>query len=102
MFYNMSVEAHPAGGDKLTVGFGSPATNAEICQEVVKTASELFSGRGGSALRVNGPASLPVAFVLGHTVAHLYGCVAVWDPKMQGYVVAISHGGPEVGSLLPE
>jgi CRISPR-associated protein Csx3 len=102
MFYNMSVEAHPAGGDKLTVGFGSPATNAEIVSEVVKTASETFSGRGGVALRVNGPASLPVAFVLSHAVAHLYGCVAVWDPKLSGYVVAISHGGPEVGSLLPE
>jgi CRISPR-associated protein Csx3 len=39
---------------------------------------------------------------LAHAVAHLYGYVACYDPKLQGYVVAISHD-PSVrpGDLLP-
>jgi len=40
---------------------------------------------------VTGPASLPVAFVMCHAVAHLYGAVACFDPKLLGYVVCVSH-----------
>jgi len=42
-------------------------------------------------IKINGPASLPVAAVITHAVAHRYGVVAVFDPKLGRYVVAISH-----------
>jgi CRISPR-associated protein Csx3 len=39
---------------------------------------------------------------LAHAVAHLYGYVACYDPKLQGYVVAISHDPSfRPGQLLP-
>jgi CRISPR-associated protein Csx3 len=46
---------------------------------------------GGSLLRINGPASLPVACVLVHKVAHLYGAIGVFDPKLGKYVITITH-----------
>ncbi|HEX3642903.1 MAG TPA: CRISPR-associated protein Csx3 [Ktedonobacteraceae bacterium] len=52
-------------------------------------------------MRVNGPASLPCAFTIAHAVLHAYGAVAVWDPKLQKYVIAVVHN-PEyqVGQLI--
>lgn len=46
---------------------------------------------GGRLLLIDGPASLPVAFALCHATAHLYGAVAVKDPKLGAFVVAVSH-----------
>jgi CRISPR-associated protein Csx3 len=56
---------------------------------------------GGEVIRVNGPASLPVAMVLAHKLAHLYQAVACFDPKLGKYVVAIAHGDKyAVGDLV--
>src|ERR1039458_7329903 len=46
---------------------------------------------GGRGIHFTGPASLPVAMALAHEVAHLFGYVACYDPKLSAYVVAISH-----------
>ena len=78
--------------DLLSIGFGDPATNQEIVKFVKLNAPD----GGGKLLLINGPASLPVAGVLVHKYAHLYGAIAMFDPKLQGYVVAISHD-PAVG-----
>ena len=40
---------------------------------------------------MNGPSSLPVAMVLAHRLAHLFDAIACYDPKVNRYVVAISH-----------
>lgn len=77
---------------KATVGFGDPATNAEMLKELSEREGDLKRAAGyGKLLLVNGPASLPIAMFLSHLVAHTYGAVAAFDPKMAGYVVAISH-----------
>lgn len=58
---------------------------------------------GGGLLKVNGPASLPVAMVLEHKLSHLFEAIACFDPKLNKYVVVISHTpNPEfaVGNLL--
>ena len=55
---------------------------------------------GGERLLITGPASLPISFVIAHAVAHLYTFVGVFDPKMNAYVVVVSHGGPAVGTLI--
>ena len=88
----------------LKIGFGSPAQNDQIVRDVetrlaeMVTASELV---GGDVLRVNGPASLPVAMVIAHAVCHLYGAVACFDPKLAKYVVAISHNPSyTIGDLI--
>ncbi len=78
----------------LKIGFGDAATNAEIVKDAAARLAEIKANgglQGGALLRVNGPASLPCALTIGHAVFHAYGAIAVWDPKLQKYVVAISH-----------
>jgi len=56
---------------------------------------------GGKIVKLNGPASLPVAIAIGHEIGHIFGVIAVFDPKLGKYVVAVSHD-PEfsVGDLI--
>jgi CRISPR-associated protein Csx3 len=82
----------------LKVGFGEPAQNDQIVKDAAARLDELIETgvlSGGSLLKINGPASLPVTCVVAHKVAHLYGAVAVYDPKLEAekgkYVVVISH-----------
>ncbi|SRR6266699_598740 len=88
----------------LRTSFGDPATNAEIVQDVHSRLVEIKSAgglQGGPLLRINGPISLPAAFTVGHAVFHAYGAIAVWDPKLQQYCVAISHNPQySVGDLI--
>ena len=96
--YNLELQ----GGDTLKVGFGDPGTNPEILAELQETLPGLGLS-GGKLLKIDGPASLPVACFLAHGVGHLYGAVAVKDPKLGAFVVAISHDpNHPVGSVLPE
>lgn len=99
--YNVKVEHSDdiVGGSTLyTIGFGAPGDNTEIVKEVHEMQ---LMGCGLLAL-ISGPASLPVAFVLCHKLCHRYGAVAVYDPKLQGYVVSVSHNPMfKVGDLIP-
>ena len=88
----------------LQIGFCTPAQNDEIVKDAEARLDELVLNgilAGGEMIRINGPASLPVAMVLAHKLAHLYGTVACFDPKLSKYVVAIAHGGKfAVGDLI--
>lgn len=91
------------GAVLFRVGFGDPGDNAQIVQEVQATLKALPSEIGGTLAIVNGPASLPVAMVLSHYLSHRFSAVAVFDPKMQAYVVSSSHSstqGLQLGNLL--
>ncbi len=84
----------------LEVGFVGEAENDRRVVDAVAAIRELEL-TGGPLVCFNGPCSLPVAMALAHAVAHLFGTVAVRDPKMGKYVVAISHRPDlSVGSLL--
>ena len=79
----------------LNVKFGDPAANSQIVQDAAKRLDEIKTSgglQGGPLLRIYGPASLPCAFTIGHAVSHAYDAVAVWDPKVQKYVVSVAHG----------
>lgn len=98
-FFNLDLD-----GDVLKVGFGSPASNDVIVKDVAGTLATMKSDgtlAGGPLLKITGPASLPVAFVIAHDVTHLYGAIAVFDPKLQKHVVAVSHN-PDyaIGDLI--
>lgn len=87
-------------GDILKVGFGDPAQNDQIVKDT-KSILEEMGLPGGPVIKINGPASLPVAVVLTHHLAHLYEVVGVYDPKLGKYVVSISHSpNHKVGDLL--
>lgn len=87
--------------DILTLGFGSPAQNNEIVPFVARELKKMKVLKGGKVLKINGPASLPVAVVIAHHVGHLYGAIAVFDPKLGKYVVSISHSRDyAIGDLI--
>lgn len=99
--YNVSL-----AGDVLTIGFGDePGQNDSIVPEAAAKVAAVVEGGGLAGielLKVNGPASLPVAMAVAHAVGHQVKGVACYDPKLNGYVVSIAHG-PEytVGQLIP-
>jgi CRISPR-associated protein Csx3 len=78
------------GVTTVRIAFGEPATNDRIVRDAIEALAQL-SLDGGKGIKFNGAASLPVAMALAHAVAHRYGFVAIFDPKLGKYVVAISH-----------
>lgn len=91
-------------GDTLKIGFGQPAQNDQIVRDAFERVAEMvIAGEltGGATIKLNGPASLPVAVALAHGIAHRYETVAVFDPKLAKYVVAVTHGTTyKVGDLI--
>ena len=82
--------------DTLKLKFGEAASNNEIVRYVehqLKQKIEKKEILGGEIIKLDWPASLPVAVVLTHKLAHLYGAIAVWDPKLGKFVVSVSHSG---------
>jgi CRISPR-associated protein Csx3 len=106
----MSVYNIEITGDTLTVGFGSePANNDRIVIEVSEKLDRLIETKqmcGGKLLKITGRQSVPVAYAICHKVAHLYGAIAIFDPKIggegfDGYFVVISHSPDyQVGQIL--
>lgn len=90
--------------DLLRIGFADPAQNDKIVAFAAQRLEVLVeSGEvaGGSMVKLNGPASLPVAVTIAHGVSHLYETVAVFDPKLGKYVVSVSHSGEyQPGDLI--
>jgi CRISPR-associated protein Csx3 len=92
--YIITVEA-TGDGPLLRGKFGEPAQNDALVRDADAGMAALIAAGelpGGPLLRVNGPMSMPVAFVIAHRVGHLYGAIAIYDPKLGGkYVVSVSH-----------
>ena len=90
----------------LRVAFGVPSANDQIVRDAVARLDAMTKAgelSGGGLLKINGPASLPVAMVLAHKVSHLFAAIACFDPKLSKYVVVISHSpNPDyvVGNLI--
>ena len=85
----------------LEVGFNAkePANNDVIVKDAISRLQELIDNqslKGGDLLKINGPQSLPVAYSIAHKVAHMYGAIAIYDPKLidseRPYVISIAHG----------
>lgn len=98
---------HDSGCQRLKVGFveGVTATNAEYLPYVTQRLGELAVEEPmmGPLLKINGPCTLPIGFAIAHKVCHLYGAVAVFDPKLDGYVVVCSHGSEyKIGDVLSD
>ncbi|MEW5860768.1 MAG: CRISPR-associated protein Csx3 [Cyanobacteriota bacterium] len=91
-------------GERLNIGFAEPAQNDQIVRDAAARLDEMAESgelKGGQLLKINGPASLPVACVLAHKVAHLFGAVGVFDPKLGKYVISITHNPTyKLGDLI--
>ncbi|MDM8565365.1 CRISPR-associated protein Csx3 [Candidatus Halobeggiatoa sp. HSG11] len=91
--------------NELKIGFGKKsAQNNEIVKDVEQRLEQLIENgdiAGGEIIKINGPATLPVAMVFAHKLSHLYQAIACYDPKLAKYVVAIAHGDKySIGELL--
>jgi CRISPR-associated protein Csx3 len=88
----------------LRIGFGEPAQNDQIVRDAAARLEEMANSgelAGGPLLKINGPISIPVAFVLAHKLAHIYGAVAFYDPKLGKYVTCITHNPAyKLGDLI--
>ncbi|MCC5639155.1 CRISPR-associated protein Csx3 [Nostoc sp. CHAB 5844] len=88
----------------LRVNFGEPAQNDQIVPDAAARLEEMAASgelAGGQLLKINGPISIPVAFVLAHKLAHIYGAVAFYDPKLSKYVICITHNPSyKLGDLI--
>ena len=98
-----TVSLEPVGQREaiLRLSFGRPASTDEIVRDIAQAVSKLDLGSGFDAVWVNGPAPVAGSYVLAHVLAHVAGTVGVFDPKVGGYIVAISHGGLPVGQVVP-
>jgi CRISPR-associated protein Csx3 len=80
--------------NNLLVNFGTPAQNDKIVKDAAARLEEMLKSgelRGGQLLKINGTASIPVAFVLAHRLCHLFGAIGYFDPKLGKYVICITH-----------
>ncbi|PMB39357.1 CRISPR-associated protein Csx3, partial [Fischerella thermalis CCMEE 5330] len=86
-------------GDVLKVRFGQPAMGDQVVRDAAARLDEMITlGElaGGKLLKIDGPASVAVSYVIAHKVSHLYGAIAVFDPKIgrkgyKSFIVAVSH-----------
>ena len=101
-FYNVNIEAIDDRGFAIVkIGFGDPAQNTDIVPAAVAAAEAIKNEVMGCAVFLNGPASLPVGMALAHELSHVAKAIAGFDPKLGGYVVAISHDPDyRVGQLI--
>ncbi|MBD2138099.1 CRISPR-associated protein Csx3 [Anabaena sp. FACHB-1237] len=87
----------------LRVKFGEPAQNDQIVKDAAARLEELYQAGQlhGELLKINGPTSIPVAFVIAHKLAHLYGAIGLFDPKLDKYVISITHNPDyKLGDLI--
>ena len=107
-------------GDVLHVGFNRniPAQGDRIAKDALSRINQMIdSGEisGGKRILIDGPQSVPVAYILSHKLVHLYEVIAVLDPKLgskistpdgairhKTYIVTSVHGSTEykVGDLI--
>jgi CRISPR-associated protein Csx3 len=98
--YNISIDKNQSGDIILKLSFGEPADNDRIIRDAIKRLDELNIS-GGKIVKINGPASLPVAVAITHHIIHKFSYIGVYDPKLNKYVIAVAHG-PEykTGELI--
>ncbi len=91
-------------GRVIHVGFGDPATGDVVVRDARTALLELERRgelAGGGLLCINGRCSVPVAVALGHFLSHLFTAIAVFDPKLDRYIVCVSHDpGFTIGQLI--
>ena len=94
--------------DLLKVGFSREKIYSADCivRDAENRLDELVQAgelAGGSLLKINGRMSLPVSYTIAHKLGHLYGAIAVYDPRLKAYIVAISTNPDyKVGDTIDE
>jgi len=84
----------------VRLAFDELAQNDRIVVDAIAAIAALGL-EGGRGIKLNGPCSVPAAVAIGHSVSHLFGFVAFFDPKLRLFVVCVSHHpGVRPGDLI--
>ena len=81
-------------GRVLRVGLGESASGDMVVRDARAALLDLEESgglAGGGLLCVNGRCTVAVAVMLGHLLSHLFLAVAMFDPKLDRYIVCVSH-----------
>ncbi|MDJ1168938.1 CRISPR-associated protein Csx3 [Roseofilum sp. BLCC_M154] len=81
--------------DILRVGFNKEmaTTGDRIVRDAIAQLNVLIDAgqlHGGQLIKINGKMSLIVSYTLAHSLMHLYGAIAVFDPRLKAYIVVKS------------
>jgi CRISPR-associated protein Csx3 len=96
-------------GDVLKVRFGQPGNGDQVIRDAAARLDEMLaSGElvGGKLLKIDGPASVAVSYLIAHKISQLYGAIAIFDPKIgrpgyKTFITAISQTPAyKVGELI--
>lgn len=96
-------------GDTLKLKFGPPAAGDQIVRDAAARLDEMAGAgqlKGGPLLKIDGPCTLAAAYAIAHGVGHLYGAIAIFDPKIgkngtKAFIVVISHNPSyRVGEII--
>ncbi|MEM7555298.1 MAG: CRISPR-associated protein Csx3 [Cyanobacteria bacterium P01_A01_bin.84] len=85
--------------DILKVKFGKTANGDQIVRDAAARLEEMITSgeiSGGKLLKIDGPASIAVSYLIAHKISHLYSAIAIFDPKIgrigyKTFIVAVSH-----------
>lgn len=78
---------------KVSFDKDNPATGDRIVGDAETRLEELINSgvlAGGNLLKINGRMSIPVSYTIAHQLGHLYSAIAVFDPRLNAYVVTIT------------
>lgn len=87
----------------FNIGFNPDvvANNSQIVIDAINEMKKLKNLCFGKIVYFNGPASLPVAMALSHEVCHICKAVGCFDPKLNSFVICVSHDPlMEIGDLV--
>jgi CRISPR-associated protein Csx3 len=94
--YVVKLEKSEKDNHVLRIKFGTESHNGPKVRDAKAQLDALLNAGAFdtvSEVFVNGPASLPVAMTIAHSVSHVVEVVACYDPKVNHYVVSVAHGG---------
>ncbi|WP_413172299.1 CRISPR-associated protein Csx3 [Anabaena azotica] len=95
--------------DVLKVRFGKPANGDQVIKDAAVRLEEMVASgelAGGKLLKIDGPASVAVSYVIAHKISQLYGAIAIFDPKIgrpgyKTFIIAISQTPAyKIGELI--
>jgi CRISPR-associated protein Csx3 len=95
--------------DVLKVRFGKPAHGDQIVRDAGARLDEMLASgeiTGGKLLKIDGPASVAVSYLISHKISQFYGAIAIFDPKIgkPGYktyiVVATRTPAYQLGEVI--
>jgi CRISPR-associated protein Csx3 len=98
--YYAEIVNNSEGVVTVKLSFDESAQNDQIVKDAIQ-AIAILGLEGGKGIKLDGPCSMPATIAIGHAVAHLFGFVACFDPKLDKFVVCVSHDpGVRPGDLL--